>query len=43
MSNEVFVAFWAGACLGLVFGIMVAAIFAATARNIEGGNDDDRT
>lgn len=35
MANDAFVAFWAGACCGLVFGIMFSAVFAATAMRIE--------
>ncbi len=35
MANDAFVAFWAGACCGLVFGVMFAAVFAATALRIE--------
>jgi len=31
MANDAFVAFWAGVCCGLVFGIMFAAVFAAMA------------
>ena len=31
MANDAFVAFWAGACCGLVFGIMFSAVFAAMA------------
>ena len=42
MSNEVFVAFWAGAGLGVVFGIMLAAIMAAISNSIERkGNNNE--
>lgn len=34
--NDAFIAFWCGALLGMVVGIMVAAIFAAIANSIEG-------
>lgn len=35
MANDAFVAFWAGACCGLVFGVMFTAVFAATAMRTE--------
>ena len=39
MTNEVFVAFWAGMAGGTVLGIVIAAIMAAIANNIERGED----
>lgn len=43
MANEVFVAFWAGACCGVVFGAMMTAVLAAMAakeQRKENDNDD---
>lgn len=43
MANDAFVAFWAGACCGLVFGAMMTAILAAMAvkeQRKENDNDD---
>ena len=37
MSNEIFIAFWSGVAGGLVLGIIIAAIFNAWSRIIDGG------
>lgn len=37
MSNEIFIAFWSGVSGGFVLGIIIAAIFSAWSRNIDGG------
>lgn len=42
MSNEVFVAFWAGMAGGVVIGFMLAAIAIAIQNNIERNNDNGR-
>ena len=42
MSNEVFVAFWAGMASGVVLGFMLAAIATAIMNNIEGSNKNGR-
>ena len=36
MNNEVFIAFWVGACGGVIFGISLSAIFVAISNRIEG-------
>jgi hypothetical protein len=42
MANEVFVAFWAGACCGVVFGAMMTAVLAAmAAKEQRKENDND--
>ena len=42
MANEVFVAFWAGACCGVVFGAMMTAVLAAMAvKEQRKENDND--
>ena len=41
MANDAFVAFWAGACCGLVFGIMMTAVFVAAAVNDRRENNDN--
>lgn len=42
MANDAFVAFWAGACCGLVFGIIMAAVFVAVAvKDGRENNDND--
>ena len=42
MANDAFVAFWAGAGCGLVFGIMMTAVFVAVAvKDRKENNDND--
>lgn len=35
-----FVSFWVGACCGLVFGIIISAVFAAISNQIEGNREE---
>lgn len=35
MTNDIFVAFWTGACVGLIVGIVFSAIFSAIANSID--------
>lgn len=42
MTNEVFVAFWAGLASGVVTGVMLAAIATAIMNNIERNNNNGR-
>ena len=39
MANDAFVAFWAGVCCGMVFGVMMTAVLAAVSNKIEGSEE----